>query len=86
MAELNVHVHVLFPEDLDRRLRERAEAEGKSKAQVIRDLCARGLQSPTLEERLRALEALSNLGIEVGDPEDLCREIEEARRQCLADS
>lgn len=86
MAELTVHQHILFPKDLDRRIRERAEAEGKSKAQVIRELCEEGLGEPRLAERLRAVEELASLGIAVGEPDEIRQEIEESRRQCLPDS
>ncbi|MFQ6131286.1 MAG: SDR family oxidoreductase [Armatimonadota bacterium] len=84
MAELTVHEHVLFPEDLDRRIRERAQAEGKSKAQVIRELCEEGLGQPSLEERQRALrEFVGSGGWEVGEPEEIEREIAESRRTCV---
>lgn len=67
-------------------LKEEAERRETSMGQLIRELVRESLVEPRQEEKRRALKELidMDLGLELGDPDELCRELDEAHSPCLA--
>jgi hypothetical protein len=65
---------VVLSSDLHAFLATRAEQERKSISELVREACARQYGFASVEERLRAVEAMSRLNLPVGTVEEMKRE------------
>lgn len=61
---LTEHLYGRISSDMRQALDERARAEGKSVAQLVREFVAQGLRRPPRAERARIAEQIRELGLQ----------------------
>ena len=72
--ELSKKTTILFPPDLHARLLRLAAQKGTSLGDLVRTACEKQYGMATLEDRLAAVEALGDMELPVGTPEEMARE------------
>jgi predicted DNA-binding protein len=73
--ELSKKTTILFPPDLHDRLMRLAKQKGISLGQLVRAACEAEYEYASSNEKLQAVEELSELSLPVGTPQEMKREM-----------